>query len=227
MMITKSTLAKQAYEEIHRLILSGELPLGEKLRPADLAARLHISQTPVKEALAMLERDGLVEGEDRKGTMVRQFSKQDIEKVFEARILLETNALNEGFAQSRVTPAFHRTLADFAANMEELGQAHGLAKLAEFLRLDREMHAKIVGLAQNPLFSEWHEVVLWQTQTIITYSVENYDFARTVAEHRQLVAAICEGEPDAAVAYLRTHLVESRNDLLKRSDETLPVKPGR
>src|SRR5689334_6450740 len=89
----RQTLAEQAYEELQSQIMSGALPAGQRLLPEELAERLAISQTPVKEALAALERDGLVEGVSRRASNVRRFSAEDVEEIHQARILIELDAI--------------------------------------------------------------------------------------------------------------------------------------
>jgi DNA-binding transcriptional regulator YhcF (GntR family) len=99
--LVRSTLAEQAYEALQDRIVSGVLPAGHRLRAEELADSLAISQTPVKEALALLERDGLVEGASRRGSVVRRFSLADVEEIYAARMLLELNAAETGLAAGR------------------------------------------------------------------------------------------------------------------------------
>ena len=79
--LRRSTLAELAYEELQEQIVSGRLPAGRRLLADEIADSLAISQTPVKEALARLEREGLVEGESRRGSAVRRFTLGDIEEM--------------------------------------------------------------------------------------------------------------------------------------------------
>ena len=60
-----------AYEVLRHAIITGEIPAGERIVETEYASRLHISRTPLREALRRLERDGLVEYEMRRGVMVR------------------------------------------------------------------------------------------------------------------------------------------------------------
>src|ERR1700690_2732467 len=104
--LTRATLAEQAYAELQDQIVSGRLPAGRRLFADRIAGELAISQTPVKEALALLERDGLVQGTTRKASAVRRFSREDIVEIYEARLLLETNAIAVGRKAKRITTTF-------------------------------------------------------------------------------------------------------------------------
>jgi DNA-binding GntR family transcriptional regulator len=221
----RSTLAEQAYEQLQDRIVSGHLPAGQRLRPDELADSLSISQTPVKEALALLERDGLVEGFSRRATIVRRFSPTDIQEIYVARILLEASAAEIGLKAGRASPAFvselRENLARHMANVEKRTK-EGLSKA---IRLDRDFHALILGLARNKTFERWHGTLLLQTQTIRNYPLARYDVERTRREHAAIIDAFADGEADSVLDALRGHLEASRDEFLSRRPEELPVRP--
>jgi DNA-binding GntR family transcriptional regulator len=223
--LVRSTLAEQAYEALQDRIVSGILPAGHRLLADELADSLAISQTPVKEALALLERDGLVEGASRRASVVRRFSLADIEEIYDARMLLELNAAETGLAAGRATPEFVARLREIFD--EQMGHVEKQREdaLSEAIRLDREFHELIVGLSRNRLLIGWHHVVLRQTQTIRNYPLFRYDVVRTRREHSAIVEAFADGRPETVVAALRTHLTASRDEFLSRPPEELPIRP--
>jgi DNA-binding GntR family transcriptional regulator len=216
MAIVRPTLARQAYAEIHKKILTGELPGGQRLFAEDLASELAISQTPVKEALALLERDGLVVGQERRGSLVREFSRDDIREIYEARILLELNAVATGFREGRVDQPFIDQMAESFDMQQELAAAPSKAALVEIISLDRGFHEMIVALGRNDLLSGWHQTILWQTQTVRTYSLATYSFERAREEHQSILDALRSGDLQRVTDALFNHLVASRNELLTR-----------
>lgn len=221
----RPTLAQQAYEELSSQIVSGSLRAGERLFADRLANRLAISQTPVKEALALLERDGLVRGSARRASIVRRFRPADIIEVFEARMLLELNAVETGMRAGRATPAYvERLRALFDAHIAAVTRQTDDG-LAEAIRLDRELHELLVQLGANDTICGWHHVVQRQTQTIRNYSLKIYTLERTRREHSAIVEAVAEGDVAKAVLALRTHLTASRDEMLSRAPEDLPVRP--
>ena len=78
-----------AYEVLKKAIISGEIPAGERIVETDYAERLHISRTPLREALRELERDGLVEYVMRRGVVVRAFTIDDVKEIYTIRNALE------------------------------------------------------------------------------------------------------------------------------------------
>ncbi|BDA83134.1 GntR family transcriptional regulator [Aureimonas sp. SA4125] len=224
MTIGRPTLARQAYAEIQSKILSGELSAGQRLLPDELAQELAVSQTPIKEALALLERDGLVTGTDRRASLVRRFSVADIGEIYEARILLETNALSTGFAASRVDAAFIRKASDLCQAQLRLMPARSQGVLVKAIALDREFHEMIMKLGGNEVLTGWHQSIQLRIQTVRTYSVETYVFERMSREHQRIIDAFAGGRIEEMVAALRDHLVSSRDDLIARRPDELPVR---
>ncbi|TDB80495.1 GntR family transcriptional regulator, partial [Micromonospora fluostatini] len=87
------TMAETAAAELHRMIMSGELPAGTHLRLADLTAALDMSAMPVREGLRRLEALGLVEIIPHKGAWVRDVSLDDLLDTHQTRLALETLAI--------------------------------------------------------------------------------------------------------------------------------------
>lgn len=220
----RPTLARQAYEEIQKKILTGELAAGTRIFADDLASELSISPTPVKEALALLERDGLVVGNERRASVVRRFTPSDIRDIYEARTLLELNAVRSGLAANRLDDAFlARMDAIYARHVALLGNPTR-AVLVEVISLDRDFHETIMALCGNAVLCGWHRTILWQTQSIRTYSLETYDFERSRAEHASILAAFRSGDADRITAMLDDHLTKSRDHLLAHA--LGPAPPG-
>ncbi|MCB1488627.1 MAG: GntR family transcriptional regulator [Bauldia sp.] len=221
----RPTLAEQAYEELQDQIVSGRLPAGRRLLADQLADSLAISQTPVKEALARLEQVGLVEGTSRRASVVRRFTFQDIEEIYEARLLLEVQAIGKGLAAGRATPEFlDRLQAVFDEQMRELSLQTEQG-LADAIRLDRQFHELLVGLGSNHLIADWHRIALRQTQAIRNYSLASYSIDRVRREHGAIVEAIRAGDADRAVDAIRFHLKASREEFLSRPPEEFPTGP--
>ena len=91
--IQRASLADAVYETLVEAIVSGELPPGEELSAVALAARFHVSRTPVTEALQRLLHDGLVEQPANHPARVARFARQDVIEVYEVRGHLEAAAV--------------------------------------------------------------------------------------------------------------------------------------
>jgi len=220
--LTRATLAEQAYEELHSQIVSGRRPAGQRLLAERLAVELAISQTPVKEALALLERDGLVEASSRKASAVRRFTREDILQIYDARILIELNAIGVGQRAKRFTPEFFAELEKAHEQQKVHAERRTREDLAEALRYDRAFHECIVSLTRNYLMIGWHRTILNQTQSIRTHSLETYKTPRSWLDHEAILNALKSGDYTGAKRELRTHLTGSCEQLASRPVEDMP-----
>lgn len=87
--LPKTTFADAATDQLRKLIISGDIPDGTPLRQDTLAEELGVSRIPIREALARLESEGLAASEPHKGYYVTALSKQEIQELFDLRLLLE------------------------------------------------------------------------------------------------------------------------------------------
>ncbi|WP_342358756.1 GntR family transcriptional regulator [Terrarubrum flagellatum] len=224
--VVLATLAEQAYRELRLRILSGQLVGGRRLLPEELALELSISPTPIKEALLRLEADGLVVSPLRKGAVVRRFTIADVEELYEARMLIELNALDRLFRIGGVTAEL---LANMRRSLEQhalYASRHNLDDLTTALAHDREFHQQIMYAAGNLLISDWHQRILGQTHTVFVYVAGEY--ADSVDQHREVLDAMAAGSQEKSLEALRHHLARSREKTLsnvKRMQNTESVAP--
>jgi DNA-binding GntR family transcriptional regulator len=138
-----------AYRKIKEGILELRYPPGQKLSETKLAADLNVGRSPVRSALARLERDGWVRVLPQSGTFVRSFSPEEVAAMSELRLLLESHAAS--VAATRVSP---EDLALLREKFESL-KAKGAARhFDEFLELDDLFHGLVYRLAANPFITE-------------------------------------------------------------------------
>jgi len=211
--VVRATLADQAYRELRSRILCGQLAGGSRLRPEELAAELAISPTPVKEALVRLEADGLAVVSARKGVVVRRLEEQDLRDIYDARLLIELDALDRLFARGPIDPALLDRLRAALEQHEALARRETLDDLASALGFDRAFHGALVEAAGNALVAGWHRRILGQTHTVFVYNIGNY--MASADEHRAVLDALAAGKRKLARDALRAHLLRSREDSLR------------
>jgi DNA-binding GntR family transcriptional regulator len=219
---TRPTLAEKAYAELQSQIVSGVLPAGKRLMAEELAEQLDSSPTPIKEAMTLLERDGLIEGNARRASAVRRYTHGDIVEIYEARLFLELNAILIGRRTGRVTPSFLVDLQRAHEAQMHFADQHTRAGLGEAIRCDREFHEIIVGLTRNKVMQGWHRTILRQTQTLRTHSLESYDVVRSRQDHAAIIEALRKGESGEAARLLRAHLNGSRDILTSQGLHKMP-----
>jgi len=142
-------MRQEAYQELRRLILSGELDAGERLRDHEIARWLSVSRTPVREALTRLVDDGLVEMAPNRYTRVRPIDPRDVAGYPVAAALHGLVALH-----AAASPA----LGDALDSLSEAAERYAWARLREdgpeLIAADDELHAILAQVAGNPVLEE-------------------------------------------------------------------------
>jgi DNA-binding GntR family transcriptional regulator len=212
--LVKITLAEQAHQELRARIVSGRLRGGERLLPNELAADLGISPTPVKEACLKLEADGLVVNSSRRGMVVRDFTVEDVEELYAARMLLEKGAVEVAFDAGQLDGALHAELLESLTKHREFAKGSTLDELSKALFYDRSFHTTLVSAARIPVISGSHGRILDQTHTVFVSILG--DYARSVEEHQNIADAIAAGGKAQIIDALWRHLERSRQNTLRQ-----------
>lgn len=137
-MMESRPIREIAYEVLKKAIITGEIPAGERIVETDYADRLHISRTPLREALRKLERDGLVEYVMRRGVIVHAFTTEDVEQIYTIRNCLEMLTLPDIIANA--TPEDIASLREMLKKMDELNAKNDVEALSP---LARDFHSAI------------------------------------------------------------------------------------
>jgi DNA-binding GntR family transcriptional regulator len=183
-------------------LLDGRFAGGTLLSENEVARRLGISRTPVRQAFLQLEAEDLLELYPRRGALVRPISFSEAEDVLEARLLIETHCVSriagEGAALAKL---LHEAIAHQESSLTEGGAGH-------FTVADREFHRAIVAANRNAILTRQYDA-LRDRQQRITASAVARDPARVtrfIAEHREIASAIERGDADSAVGLIAAHV---------------------
>lgn len=200
----RQNIAEEITQQLRSSIVQGEIQPGTPLAEPVLAAQFGASRAPIREALIALERDGLVEFNDRSRTCVRSLTAEDFQEICSMRVALESLA-------ARV--AAQKWIAPYTALLEEnIARQETAATLGELSHLDVEMHASVVRLAgHRRLLAAWAGI-RWQFEMCLAYThrlQQTLDFEPrriTVDSHRRLLAALASGDPELAAQTMATHI---------------------
>lgn len=201
--------SERALSAMREAILSGELAAGAHLGEVELAERLGFSRTPVREALARLAAEGLVEVSAHRGARVVSFSRADLDGIFDVRLALEPRATSR--AASHVTDLDLEALDALAAAMLDVGAPGPEQDLDALVGLNRDFHARLLELAHAPALSAALANVVHIP--VVTRTFHAYDpasLARSLAHHAEIVAALRAGDADWAGAVMRSHIGNAR-----------------
>ncbi len=205
--------SKNATAMLRELILAGALPAGTKLGEADLATRLDVSRTPVREALSRLAAEGLVDLVPNRGARVARWSDEDLEQIFELRLRLEPYAV--GLAIPRISDSDLDDLDDLAQRMVGLGKPGRSQDLDGIVHLNRQFHRTLINRAANPALAS--ALLAVTHASVVNQNFHNYSpaaLARSLAHHVEIVAAARVGNADWANAVMRSHLYNARATML-------------
>ncbi len=198
------------YEEIRRAIRAGELVPGSRVRESEIAARLGVSRTPVREAVLRLEQDGLLTYAPRQGLTVAALGYQAVIELYAMREVLEGTAAR--FAAS------HASLVEVETLREMLEAERGLpaGDAARASALNRQFHQVIYYAAHNrfllkSLNALADSMMLLGESTLAVPG--RHDTA--LEEHDAVVAAIAARDPDAAERAARAHIRAAQRHRLK------------
>ena len=213
------TLSAAIVEQLRQDILDGTYAAGAQLRQDALATTFQVSRIPIREALIQLEAEGLVRIEPHKGAIVSAFSLEEIDDVFDLRVLLEPRMLAQ--SAPRLTP---QDCAEIAALDAAFARAIAEQDVAQWGQLNARFHLALYRHARQP-----------RTLAIVTSLLQTSDrftrlqmnrapaLDRAGREHRHLLRLCKDGKAAQAGDYLVAHIEKVRqdlHDLLKRDART-------
>lgn len=205
----KGSRGPKAYELLRQAIATGELKPGDRVLESELARRLNMSRTPVREAIAALEADGLISIDGPRGRVVTKLDYQSLMELYAVREVLESMAA--GLA------------ARSASEVEILGLRHML-ELEEHILNDagkladhnRRFHEAIYYCSHNRYLLKMLEYI--QTAMLLLHPMGRLAKERretALLEHRGIVDAIAARDPAAAEAAIRNHLRRAQQARIK------------
>lgn len=202
-------LTDQAYKVIRDAILSRRLAPGTRLSIPELSRQLDISRSPVREAIARIEYEGLAESVSHRGAVVVEIGLDELVAIYDVREVLE------GLAARLATRAADDAFIDV---LERNWQAHRDAVEADdveqHMKLDAAFHRHIREASGNLRLSENLRQLQGQIRVAMTTTVARRGgMPAALAEHRSLIDAIRGGDPATAEQVAREHITRLRESL--------------
>jgi DNA-binding GntR family transcriptional regulator len=197
------TKTEYAYAELRRRIVHGEMSAGTRLRLRQLADELNLSEMPIREALRLLQRDGLISFESHRGATVTDVSAEQVIDRISVRMWLEVLATED--ASTQHTP---KALTAMGSALDRADAAAKAENWTRYTRENRTFHELVEEPASEFLraliAAEWDRV--WQARRQFSlFVMRPARMQQAQAEHRAIYDGLCAGDPGAAVAAMTEH----------------------
>ncbi len=200
--------------EIERLILAGDLPVGQRINEVALAERFGTSRGPVREALRALEECCIVRAERNRGVFVREVTLVEADEVYDLR-----EVLDEFIGRRLAERIDEQALLKLKSLLAEMADATQEADIKRYHALNLSFHDALVDAVGNSHLSATYRRL---TKELLLYRLrgltEGGGFAVSIAEHAAIVEAIEARDPTRAGRLLRTHAADSRARMHKAAD---------
>jgi DNA-binding GntR family transcriptional regulator len=211
LVIEHDNLDDKIYRRLKAMITEGDLEPGKRILQEHLARDMGVSRTPLVNALKRLAQEGLLEWLPRRAIYVKRFTPREVAQIFEVREGLEPMAAR--LAAERIDPAEVEELEEI---FKEFTENPTPAAVRRYLQADRYFHWRLVELAGNPFLAAAMESV---NMMISAYQVGiPRSLAESLPEHRAILGALRNQDPEASEQAMRLHIRRSREKLKKDAD---------
>jgi DNA-binding GntR family transcriptional regulator len=210
--LLKASLTDKAHNQIKEWVVRYHLKPGARLHVSDLAHALKMSQTPVREALSMLEKEHLIEREPQKGYRVGTLSMQEIEDLYDLRIVLEVLAVRQ--AAKRMTASTRGRLSSILSEFERFLKT---AQKQRILERGQDFHVVVLEASGNRPLAEIGRAILdriWVIQNINLLTTDHLFDAHP--QHLQILEALDRGDAKKAATLMEKHLTQAKQFVLSR-----------
>ncbi len=199
------------FNTLREAILRGDLKPGERLMELTLAAKLGVSRTPIREAIRMLEQEGLAVTIPRRGAQVAGMTEKDMEDVLQIREALDILAAQ--LAGEKITEEQMAELKTAAESFKECTKKNNVKKLAE---ADVKFHDVIYNATDNPkliyLLSNLREQLY---RYRVEYLKDSSKYPELIEEHEKIVRGLETKNMDAIAESMRVH-VEGQTKAMRK-----------
>ena len=208
------SLTAVVLDDIRRRILTGDFRPGERINESEIALKLGISRSPVREAFRVLEGEGLITTLPRKGSSITEISAQDVEELFEIREILECHAIECIRKRAKKSPDELRAL------IEEVGRE--LLRKPDIFTVISGFHFSLVELSNNYRLIELYKILgvsLRRYQLIYLSKKGQRDVS--LEHHQVIVDALKRGNYSDIKKLLKRHIRCVENMVKMQIKETL------
>lgn len=218
--IFRLALHDQVAARLRTMLIEGQIPPDAKLNERELCERLHVSRTPLREAIKLLAAEGLVDLLPNRGAVAVKLSEADVVHTFELLATLE--GMSGELAAERIDEAER---AEIRALHYEMLACHARRDLSGYYRINADIHRAINEAAKNPVLASTYRSVNARVQSLrFRTNQDENKWKRAVAEHGAMIEALDARDAAGLRTVLVEHLHHKRDSVLAllRAGEIYP-----
>lgn len=206
------TLKERVYRKVLEMIVSGEIPLNSQLDERELAERLSVSRTPLREAIGTLVKEGIVEYQPYRGNFVRQFTWKQVSDLYEVRKVLESLAIR--LAIPNLTDEAHDELVGI---LQDVDAALAQDDIDAFNVADSRFHETIARLSKNETLIDSLQRLGLQIRIMRNLANRDPDVVeRTAKERPHILQALESRDAELAARLMEEHIEGVRRSVVEQ-----------
>lgn len=200
--VKKLSLTEEIARELRQSIVSGKLKPNTRLYEKELAGQLGVSRGPLREALRLLEGEGIIISTTGRGSFVNSFSERKVTELYSIRTILEQEAAR--LAAKKAKPD---QIASLEQILQFMLQAARDGDLDNVINLDFQFHQRIWEIADHTSLLQILNGLSSQIRSYLAVQTSLYeDLAAGISDHNDILGCLMNGDGDAAAILIRQHL---------------------
>jgi DNA-binding GntR family transcriptional regulator len=208
--LERTNLADGIASLLRQSIMTGELPPGTRLIELELSRQLGVSRGPLREAMRILETEGLLENSPGRGTSVTEFSEKDIHEVYTLRSVLEQEAIRRAALLTN-----DENLTKLQETLDALFNAALEGNPTKVTELDFQFHTQIWKIADHQLLMQVLQGLATQIRMFLAVQTHLYnDLAEGISDHEKLLQVLKEKDGEGGVKIIKDHLQVAEDVIL-------------
>lgn len=213
------SLHEQTYQTLRTAILSGELAAGDRLVETQLATILHVSRTPIREAIRQLQRENLIAADDNGALRVAKLSIVDAGYLYDCRLALEQVSVAAAGNHATAAQLEQIDLAIQQAEKLTAQETHQLTNY-QLLHMDYQFHRLLAESSSNPWLVSLLDQVFDKMMLLRLRTMQhNPRVLEICTEHRRIYKAVSDRDSTAAVQAMQEHLTASKERVIREIEQ--------
>ena len=208
--ITRLSLHDQVAARLRTMLVEGVIPPGAKLNERELCERLHVSRTPLREAIKLLGAEGLVDLLPNRGAVAVKLTERDVSDTFEVLAMFEGKSGE--LAAERIDDT---AAAEIRAQHYEMLACYARRDLSGYYRHNADIHRLINEAAANPVLTNSYRSINARVQSLrFRTNQDEAKWKRAVKEHEQMIEALDARDAPRLRDILVAHVLHKRDSVL-------------